>query len=245
MLRSVHGEVPALKRWCGPSAITIITGQPYHHALALLKDAKKASRSSRLTREPVIKGTSSATVRSVLLDLGYRTSRRNTPAGQTVAAWLAARQGADHFATFLIAAANHWMVVEGEEACCGILGDPKPVTEMKFRRGVLTECWVVEPLPGRLKPIVTTPRAKPRKVLGAWERGEARDRRAFVKLAKTHGLAYEIVRDCATIRYLEIAPCARFPLGLHTMHHDWAESLDRLQHCLAHPEDAASGGYGR
>ena len=242
MLNSVHGEVPKLKRWCGPSAISIITGQPYFHALELLKDAEKRPHQ---TSEPILKGASPRLVRTVLQDLGYRTTQRVIPAGITVAAWLAARKGGDHFTTFLIVAANHWMVVKGEEACCGILGAPAPVGRMKFRRGIVTHCWVVEPIAGRQQPIATKPRRKAPSVRTGWERQDAKDRRSFVKLAKQHGLTFKIVKDCGTIRYLEIDPCPVFPRGLETMHHDWDETLDRVQHCLDHPEEAAQGSYGR
>ncbi|UTC29467.1 hypothetical protein BAMBUS_03880 [Brevundimonas phage vB_BpoS-Bambus] len=245
MLHSVHGAVPKLKRWCGPSAISIITGQPYHHALALLKDVKASRRTYRIAKEPVIKGASSPSVRTVLKDLGYLTTQRVTPEGITVAAWLAARRPADLFTTFLIVAANHWMVVRGDEACCGILGTPTPVERMKFRRGVVTECWVVEASAQGVAPIVTEVRAKPRAAASAWDRREASDRRAFAKLARQQGFTYKIVRDCDTIRYMEIDACAPFPQGLATLHHDWAETLDRVRHCLEHPEDAAEGSYGR
>ncbi|USN14884.1 hypothetical protein PAPPERLAPAPP_05190 [Brevundimonas phage vB_BpoS-Papperlapapp] len=245
MLHSVHGTVPKLKRWCGPSAISIITGQPYHHALALLKDVKAARRTYRVTKAPIVKGASSPSVRAVLKSLGYLTTQRVTPAGITVAAWLAARPPADQFTTFLIVAANHWMVVRGDEACCGILGTPTPVERMKFRRGVVTECWVVTPSSQGVAPIVTEARKPSARAASSWDRSEARDRRAFVKLARQHAFTYDIVRDCDTIRYMEIAPCAVFPKGLDTLHHDWAETLDRVRHCLDHPEDAASGSYGR
>lgn len=68
---------------------------------------------------------------------------------------------------------------------------------------------------------------------------QAKPRRAFVRLAAQRGLSWSKTRD----GYLEVEKCAAFPEGLVTAFHGWDDALSRVEHCLAHPEAAATGEF--
>lgn len=242
-LHSVTGTVPGHKTWCGPSAISIITGQPYFHALEMLKERRAVKR--RSIREPVVKGTWTGEMLSVLRDLGYTTLPHTLRKRQTVARWLDERKPRDAFSVFLIAAANHWMVVRGDEACCGILKSPVYVGDMKFRSGVLTD--VIEITLGNRTPapivptpdVVTMPRAttKAREWTGAQKAYSA-----YLKLKRQHGFSHSFDRD-GTLCWIKLTPFGNFPHGIETMHMDWWETLRRLETCLGDPSLVVQGNY--
>ena len=64
------------------------------------------------------------------------------------------------------------------------------------------------------------------------------------KLERKHGFTGKIENDCGLRDYV-VKPCSLFPEGLITMHHDWAETLDRVEHCVFNPELIENGYYGR
>lgn len=62
----------------------------------------------------------------------------------------------------------------------------------------------------------------------------------FRRLAKKHGLKYDISSD----GHIEIKPCEVLPRGLTTAHYDWAETLGRTQYCISNPSAVDEhGGY--
>lgn len=64
-------------------------------------------------------------------------------------------------------------------------------------------------------------------------------RAKFKRLAVKHGLAWSKSHD----GYIEIDATIAWPRGLVFAHHDWPDSLARLEHCLERPEDCAEGSY--
>ncbi len=63
--------------------------------------------------------------------------------------------------------------------------------------------------------------------------------KAFRKLVGRHKLDYRVTGD----GYIEIKPCAALPLGLKTVHHDWQETQNRIELCIATPDAVDSDGY--
>lgn len=164
---------------------------------------------------------------------------------QTVVRWMENRRPRDVFSVFLIAAANHWMVVRGDEACCGILKTPVYVGDMKYRRGIVTD--VIEVTLGNCTPapivpipdVIAMPRATP-KVRDP--SGDHKAYSAYLKLKRQHGFDHSFERD-GTLCWISLTPFGNFPDGIETMHMDWWETVRRLETCLADPSLVVDGGY--
>lgn len=61
----------------------------------------------------------------------------------------------------------------------------------------------------------------------------------FRRLARAHGLKYQVTRD----NYLEVEACPALPRGLKTAHLDWGESASRVKLCIQTPESVDQDGY--
>jgi hypothetical protein len=239
-LHEVTGTIKGRTNWCGPSAISIITGKPYTTALELLKEGKAPGYKGS---GPIVKGTGSWEVRRALNKLGYRVAEMRLAPGQTFAAWTRERPAAEVKDMTLLVVGNHWVVVQGRKACCGIVKKPTFIRSMRKRRGRVTEAYRITKLPAQHRP-------KPPKLKGLvrptgrrptdWA---ARAYRSFRKLATEHGFKYEIERD-GTIGWLEIDKFPATGARFTTMHYDWEETLRRVEHCIANPGDLdEDGGY--
>ena len=63
--------------------------------------------------------------------------------------------------------------------------------------------------------------------------------KAFRTLVRRHKLDYRVTGD----GYIEVQPCAVLPRGLKTVHHDWQETQNRIELCIATPGAVDSDGY--
>jgi hypothetical protein len=151
-----HGTRVADKnRYCGPSAISAVTGMTTAEAAKLLRVVSGAR---------LIKGTHIAWMRDALRECGIkmgediRAARRGdslrVPAQvypylegdytETLARWLsntrlileANRWPWQEFAqrVFLVVAGNHWQLIQGDKYVCGLTGEVVSVTDKRVKR---------------------------------------------------------------------------------------------------------------
>ena len=145
MLHSVQGCPTTRKRYCGPSALSVITGLRYMDSLMLLKAEKQKSYNdrSKAVSSIVIKGTHPAYMRRALEKLGYRLQSVKITPGITFAKWLRERSPELRKEMVLVVAGNHYMVAQGNKACDGIVGDPVFISKMKGRRKRMETAHIV------------------------------------------------------------------------------------------------------
>jgi hypothetical protein len=119
-------------RYCGPSAISAITGMNTGEAARMIRHV--GGRKS-------VKGSFDWEVREVLERCGIRSVRENfglklgRSKGPTLAAWLrhtVKERTAKR--VFLIVAGWHYQLVQGRRIVCGILGEPKSIRDKKVKR---------------------------------------------------------------------------------------------------------------
>lgn len=120
--------------WCGPAAISIITGCGYDDAIARLKlDLGK----------PVVKGVPQSSMRRVLNAMGYSVAPRTVENEPTLAGWLSTRQESDLDKTFLVTVTGHYIVVKGRKACDNKTKAPVWLKDMHSRRARVQEVWEI------------------------------------------------------------------------------------------------------
>jgi len=116
--------------WCGPAAISAITGRSRQCANAwMLFDQSRMPNCE-------VRGSTPDEVRRALRHLGYVMLAPSHVEGKpTLAQWLRGRTASQRTWTYLVIAANHWIVVRGNKAVCGLTGKKVPTSKAKKRRG--------------------------------------------------------------------------------------------------------------
>lgn len=217
-------EVTGKQRWCGPAALSAITG-------CTTDDAARLIRIESHVR--AVKGTSDRQIAIALDTLGYSMLRSGPRAGTspTLAAWLKDKSRRPD-EMFLVAAGQHWQVVLGRRIVCGILKKPTTFRDPRIkRRARVTDAYLITKRPNALplsKCLPPAPAAK-----------SDSPRRKAKALAKKHGIEIEIERigDDTTFYYVyppeewdEQEDCPTY--GNHITH-DWEEALERIESVLA------------
>lgn len=119
-------------RYCGPSAISAITGMNTGEAARMIRHV--GGRKS-------VKGSADWEVRRVLESCGIRSNRETfglklgKSKGPTLAAWLrhtVKERTAKR--VFLIVAGWHYQLVQGRRIVCGILGEPTSIRDKRVKR---------------------------------------------------------------------------------------------------------------
>lgn len=243
-VKHVKGD---MNRYCGPSAISIVTGMTTGEAARLLR---------HVSRKRSIKGTSSTQMYSAFEKCGIymkslrvplkpdpnisfdaqghrwqravKTKDKQPDRRPTLAQWL--RDSGDLRTAgrvFLVSAGNHWQIITGRRFCCGITRQIVGFTHDKvMRRARVSE--VYELTAGRLRGITIPDLVrKPKKTItGDKQYAEVK------KLEREYGFKGRIERD-GHIKDYVVPACDLFPRGFSTMHHDWWETLSRLLDAIA------------
>jgi hypothetical protein len=122
-------------RYCGPGALSIITGIDTAQAAAALRE---------VSGRKAIKGAHEVHMRRVLTKLGYRVQTVTFPEGTTLAAWLKANPLSQRGTkVYLITVAHHYVTVQGRRGGCNLTGGPVALKDMKKRRGVVASILLV------------------------------------------------------------------------------------------------------
>lgn len=113
---------PKLKTWCGPTALSIITGRTIDHCAKLCADKANQIRIrndgwgwrdlKRKHTARTIKGTYEREVVHALQVMGYRAYRVELPMPrETLLRYMRNRGGAEWRDVMLVVAGNHWLVL--------------------------------------------------------------------------------------------------------------------------------------
>lgn len=137
-LHSVNHSGPRKNRYCGPSALSAITGLSTGDTAALLR--KVSSKRS-------IKGTHTRHMKVALEWLGYRTGcdfdYEHLPAKgrPTLLQWAKRREKVSE--TYLLSVGHHWAVVQGRRYVCGIIGGIVSLKQSPKKRARVKAAWRV------------------------------------------------------------------------------------------------------
>lgn len=132
-LRTVRHIKAEKNRYCGPSAISAVTGMNSGEAARLIR---------RATGSASVKGTSSFAMEHALYCCGVSMNRLHSgdpdvdgSSSPTLAAWFKStskiRKGGR---VFLVSAGNHWQLVRNARFVCGLTKEVVPLTHDKVRR---------------------------------------------------------------------------------------------------------------
>jgi hypothetical protein len=238
-----HGNGADKNGFCGPSAVSALTGMSSGEAARLLR---------HVTGKRSIKGTSTGAVRRALNMCGIQLVMRKTrlkffinkkgervaQGEDSVAAWLK-RTVADRTPgrVFLLVAGNHWQVISGRRYVCGISGEVVSITDKKVkRRAKVTEVWEC------LAPGSITIPAAAKKTKDWVDRQKTEAYSNFRKFAREKGLQYSIYPESG-LNYITVMPTSFWPDGLETLHYDFCETLGRLEACYENPALVEDGYY--
>jgi len=136
MLKLHHVKHPPTGRnhFCGPSALSILTGLDTGRCAALLRRVGGRAR---------IKGAYHSEMRTALRELGIETMTSHWPIGgkPTLVQWSRNTRATRGDGTFLITVGNHYAVVQGRRFACGWTKKPIPLGQAPKRRRRVTAVW--------------------------------------------------------------------------------------------------------
>lgn len=159
----IRDVVSGQNRYCGPAAISIVSGIDTTRAAKLLR---------RVSGKTMICGVHTCHMKSALLKLGYEI-RQVKYVGNTLAQWLESDR--DLTAMYLVTSGHHYSIVQGDRYCCGQTKKVVHVSKAAHRRSHMESVHLVTritevdpntvvPLPPKdlswIKRIVVTKRAK-------------------------------------------------------------------------------------
>lgn len=199
-----HGSKSTDKnRYCGPSAISAVTGMTTGEAARLLR--KVSGRSC-------IKGTwSYEMVRAFAQCNITMTSQHNFnhKARMTLGQWLKHTSSVRGSNVFLVSAGHHWQLIQGRRYVCGLTGEIVPQRHSRVKRKARVGDIFLLTATGR----VTKPEEarKPKAKANV-------SYLAFRKYCKDQGLTYKVAYDS----YIEFSDGISFP-----HYGDWDETMHR------------------
>lgn len=223
-LRPVKRAARGHNRFCGPAAISIIAGIDTAEAAAIIR---------HISRKRSVQGTTNWEIIKALSLLGYRSTsaakvnpldRKSNP---TLAAWLKSDERNGHD-LYLIAAGNHWQVVQGRRFCCGITGEIVSIRDEKVkRRARVTGVWKIEQ--ERKVALAEVLPSKPKRdTLQDSARAKAK------RLATQHGIEIEVDRWDGYSRIVVwgfdgVLDSGFDPFEGDHYAEDWSDALERVE----------------
>jgi hypothetical protein len=185
-IKPVRRAAKGHNRFCGPAALSIIAGIDTAEAAALIR---------HVSRKRSVTGTTFGELLCslALLGFGARSVAKVDPLypkfNPTLAAWLKS-EDRDGKALYLIAAGNHWQVVQGRRFCCGLTREIVSIRDDKVkRRARITGVWEITHN-RKVALCDVLPKAAPKA-----KDSEAAVRRKARRLAAEHNIEIETYRD--------------------------------------------------
>lgn len=125
-------------RYCGPAALSMIAKIDTAEAAALLR---------KISGKTSIKTVHMVQMRAALEAKGFRVERVELPAEKvTLAAWLKANPTSKRgTGVYLILCAHHFITVQGRRGGCNLTKDVVALSELKKRRGIMENVYLVHP----------------------------------------------------------------------------------------------------
>lgn len=134
-LRGVRGRDPRLKFWCGPTAISAVTGIDYY----------KACASISMVRGEAFRNTSQlGELQRVLEQRGYECESWSVSKGLTFREWLLGRPTPTHPDTkYIVLVTGHFIAVAGDVVCDSQYTRGIPTHWHDMKRGLQTEVVMI------------------------------------------------------------------------------------------------------
>jgi hypothetical protein len=241
-INPVKNEKGDSNRYCGPAALSIVTGMTTGEAARLLR---------HLSGKASIKGTTHGQMQRAFRACGIqmnpravkpapaKTMTKRMPGTDwvigsyietrpTMTQWLKDTQAIrNHGRVFLVSAGHHWQIITGRRFCCGITKQIVPITDKKANRRARVEAVYELVCVGSIKIPDYARKPKASATIHPC-------RRELKALEKKHGFKGKLERDGDWVDYV-VPPCEVFPIGLSTLHHDWFETLNRVELALDDP----------
>lgn len=206
-------------RYCGPSAISAVTGITTGEAARLIRSGNhKAS----------VQGTSNGDVTRALHRLGIGAFEQGYAGSHTLASWLKHTHGARGGRVFLIAAGHHWQLVSGNRYVCGLSKDVVELTHPQVKRRARVE--IVYELRTKAGGIVIPadirkPKAKP--AVGAAARAKAKALAA--KIGVEIDRHTDLGSDYYYVSHPDLIDTPADPHDGDHYAHTWEDILDRVK----------------
>lgn len=175
ILHHVNHSGPRKNRYCGPSALSAITG---------LSTGDTAAPLRKVSGKRKIVGTATCHMKTALEQLGYHTGcafdYEHLPAKgrPTLLQW--AKQRDDLSETYLLSVGHHWAVVQGRRYVCGMVNRIVPIKQAPKKRARVKAAWriyrhcevnlanVIPPAPARKPDVYNGDRQKAKKLAAHW-----------------------------------------------------------------------------
>jgi len=212
-------------QYCGPSAISALTGMGTGEAARLLR---------AVSRKASIKGTSNIYMLRALQRCGIRSTDLWSPLKDerpTLAQWLRASAGRRGGKVLLVIAGNHYQVISGNRFVCGLTGDIVGFDHPKVKRRARVEyVFTLDAKDG-----VTIPAEARKPKIGPDT--AARSRTAAKRLAAAWGVEIEQHRDLESRPWFVSHPALddedQDPQYGDHYAHGWPEVLARVEDYVA------------
>ena len=223
-------------RYCGPAAISFLTGLDTSEAAALIRqhDQRRA-----------IKGTSTSALIATLRDLGIKVNAQPEVKGLTLAGWLKASVAQrTEGRMFLVIAGYHFQLVSGRRYACGRIGEICSIRDKRVKRR--SRVHAVFELSGtpQASERVRTVKAKARAVSDARraERNATAHARRRVRELEAAGIIEIDASDFSTyLRHIYVYPGEKFA-GVRDDGGDWPGDPYDGAHIVHDYREAAERG---
>jgi hypothetical protein len=226
-------------RYCGPSAISIVTGMASGEAARLIRATSGVKQ---------VQGTHDWQMKAALSKCGIVLSshpvkkqepkliRGKTETRPTLTQWYRdSKELRTPGRVFLVSAGHHWQIVSGRRFCCGRTKEIVSITAKGTnRRARVSNVYELIAndridIPAIARKPKAVSRVDPaRKLLRALE--------------KKLGVVGRLDRSAGYADY-SIPPFEGFPDGITTCHYDWSETLDRIEEAIEYPENLDDCGW--
>lgn len=147
-----HPDLPRNK-WCGPAAVSILTGMPAEEAAEWIRLRRGQSGTTKgimsVWSSEVLAALAATGCRITRCDISVRQASRQSETDHrpTLTQWLRFR---NRKATYLINAGHHFIVVRGNKACCSRTQEVVSVRKIPGRRSRVEHVWRIQK-PARYK----------------------------------------------------------------------------------------------
>ena len=132
-------------RWCGPSALSILTGRSINHCASLIAKERNRRgywRNGKGTSKQV-KGTYTSEMSRALHSMKFSMNRIRLPRGKTLRAYMAGRGGKEWKANMLLEVTNHYVAVNRDMVSDNHSQDDH-YNDHPMKRKIVRDGWLIE-----------------------------------------------------------------------------------------------------
>ncbi len=206
-------------KFCGPAAISIVTGMDTGQAARLIRTTNRMRKVTGTTDAQMMRALRACGVSMVQHYAGDGKAKERP----TMTQWLRDSQKMrTPGRVFLVSAAHHWQIITGRRFCCGVVRDIVSIKDKRAnRRGrvkavyeLLVHDKIVIPDEAYEKPSASNLYDK-----------TCRER--LKRAEKEHGVKGRLESNSGVQDYV-IDPCPLFPRGFSIVHYNWPETFEKF-----------------